>query len=68
MRKTSEQLVTRTQLETIYTAWGVTAAVPRGKAMEIVCFPYVKEHAQVSRTAKKNDNGQHLYNIEFFVH
>jgi len=67
MRKLNEQLVTKLQLENIYTAWGVTAAVPRKKAREVVCFPN-KEHAQVTYTNHTSDHGQRLYKIEFFAH
>lgn len=33
MRKLTEQLVTKDQLENIYAAWGVRAAVPRKNDM-----------------------------------
>jgi hypothetical protein len=67
MRKLSEQLVTKDQLETIYTAWGVTASVPRKADMEVIAFPN-KEHAQVTYTPHTNDYGIRLYLIEFFAH
>lgn len=67
MRKLTEQLVTKDQLETIYTAWGVTAAVPRKGSMEFVAFP-CKEHAQVTYTPQTSEYGKRLYRIEFFTH
>lgn len=67
MRKLTEQLVTKLQLENIFTAWGVTAAVPRKGQKEVVCFP-CKEHAEVTYTQHTSDVGQRLYKIEFFAH
>lgn len=67
MRKLTEQLVTKLQLENIFTAWGVTASVPRKGSKEVVCFP-CKEHAEVTYTQRMGDHGQRLYKIEFFAH
>ena len=67
MRKLTEQLVTKPQLENIYTAWGVTASTPRKGSKEVVCFPN-KEHAEITYTAHTSDYGQRLYKIEFFAH
>lgn len=66
MKKLTEQLVTRLQLENIYTAWGVTASVPRKTTKEIVCFPS-KEYAQITFTPHQSDTGDRLYRIEFFA-
>lgn len=68
MRKLNEQLVTKDQLENIFTAWGVTASVPRKGYKEVVCFPYVKEHAEVIWTPHTSDDKKRLYKIEYFVH
>ena len=67
MEKISEQLVTRDQLENIYTAWGTTASVPGANKKELVCWPN-KEHAEITKTKLKNDYGKALYKIEFFRH
>lgn len=67
MKKISQQLVTKDQLENIYTAWGVTASVPKAKQREVVCFPN-KEHAEITWSKHKSDYNQRLYLIEFFVH
>lgn len=67
MRKVSEQLVTQTQLELIYTGWGVTANIPKKKTKEIVCWPN-KESAEITMTDLKSEYGERLFKIEFFVH
>jgi len=67
MRKVSEQLVTQTQLELIYTGWGITANIPGVNKKELVCWPN-KEHAEIIKTKLKNDYGKALYKIEFFRH
>lgn len=68
MRKLNEQLVTKDQLENIFTSWGVTASVPRKGSKEVVCFAYVKEHAEVTWTPHTSDDKKRLYKIEYFVH
>lgn len=68
MRKLTEQLVTKDQLENIFTAWGITASVPRKGSKEVVCFPYVKEHAEVTYTPHTSDDKKRLYKIEYFAH
>lgn len=67
MEKISEQLVTRDQLENIYTAWGTKASVPGANKKELVYWPN-KEHAEIIKTKLKNDYGKALYKIEFFRH
>lgn len=67
-KKITEQWVTRTQLETIMTAWGQCAEVPTKKNKVFVVFPHVKEHAEVTYTDKVSDYQKRLYKIEFFAH
>ena len=66
-RKLSEQLVTKTQLECIYTAWGTCAEVPKAGSKALVCFPN-KEHAEITKVKSKGDYKGSLYKIEFFMH
>lgn len=61
----SFQLVTRAQLEAIYTAWGVAATVPHLSTKELVCWP-IKEHAEITKTRLKSDTGRVLFKIEFY--
>ena len=64
MKTFAKQLVTADQLRNIYTAWGVTADVPRKNAQEIVCFPN-KEAALITYTPHVSDYNKRLYQIEF---
>lgn len=66
MRKLNEQLVTKDQLENIFTAWGVTASVPRKGSRELVCFPN-KEVAEVTYTPYTSGDKKRLYKIEYFA-
>lgn len=67
MQKISEQLVTQTQLEVIYTSWATTADIPRKGKKAFVCWP-CNEHAEITRTDTKSDTGKTLFRIEFFRH
>ncbi len=68
-RKISEQIVTKTQLELIYTAWGTCAEIPKAGKKAIVCWPN-KEHAEITRHKKVKDSDHKgaMYKIEFFAH
>lgn len=66
-KKLTEQLVTKTQLETIMTAWATAAEVPAKGKKVFVCWPN-KEHAEITYTDKRSEYGQRLYRIEFFQH
>jgi hypothetical protein len=66
MKKLTEQLVNKDQLEHIYAAWGVAAAVPSKGSEEVVCFPN-QEYARISFTPHKSDYGKRLYRIDFFA-
>ena len=65
--KTSEQLVTKQQLEIIYTAWATCAEIPPKGKKSLVVWPN-KEHAEISKTAHKSDENKPLYRIEFYRH
>lgn len=66
-QKISEQLVTKTQLETIMTAWGTCAEIPRAGKKVFVCWPN-KEHAEITKVKSKGDYKGPMYKIEFFQH
>ena len=66
MKKISEDLVTKLQLELIFKAWDVTASVPKKGYKEIICFPW-KELAEVTYTMNKSEYGKRLYKIEFYI-
>lgn len=68
-RKIEEQIVTKAELEVIYTAWGTCAEIPKAGKKTIVCWPN-KEHAEITRHKKVKDSDCKgaMYKIEFFMH
>lgn len=67
--KISEQIVTKTQLETIMTAWGTCVNIPKKNNKVFIAFPYIKEHAEITLHKKQIDSDYKgiLYKIEFFI-
>lgn len=66
-QKISEQIVTKTQLEVIMTAWGTCAEVPKAGKKSFVCWPN-KEHVEITKVKSVGDHKGYLYKIEFFQH
>lgn len=67
MEKINEQIVTQCQLETIYTAWGTCAEIPKRGQKSLVAWP-CKEHAEISRHKSVGDHKGPMFKIEFFRH
>jgi hypothetical protein len=65
IKQISEQLVTKTQLECIFTAWGSCAEVPTKGKKSLVVWPF-NEYAEIVKTEMKSDYGKALYAIKFF--